>query len=88
MLEIKVKLNQIVTTDTVVGTVGGYSTSTHYSKSGYDRCAYGAHLHLSLITCHIYNGDCFNYRNYTVNPNDYINFPSSLYTESGIPAVR
>ena len=48
MLEIKVKLNQIVTTDTVVGTVGGYSTSTHYSKSGYDRCAYGAHLHFGV----------------------------------------
>ena len=48
MLEIKVKLNQIVTTDTVVGTVGGYSTSIHYSKSGYDRCAYGAHLHFGV----------------------------------------
>ena len=48
MLEIKVKLNQIVTTDTVIGTVGGYSTSTHYSKSGYDRCAYGAHLHFGV----------------------------------------
>ncbi len=50
MLEIKVKLNQIVTTDTVLGTVGGYSTSTHYSKSGYDRCAYGAHLHYGIST--------------------------------------
>lgn len=48
MLEIKVKLNQVVTTDTVVGTVGGYSTSTHYSKSGYDKCAYGAHLHFGV----------------------------------------
>lgn len=48
MLEIKVKLNQVVTTDTVIGTVGGYSTSTHYSKSGYDRCAYGAHLHFGV----------------------------------------
>lgn len=48
MLEIKVKQNQIVTTGTVVGTVGGYSTSSHYSKSGYDRCAYGAHLHFGV----------------------------------------
>ena len=43
--------------------------------------AYGAHLHLSLITCLIYDGECFNYRNYTVNANDYINFPSSLYVD-------
>ena len=48
MLEIKVKLNQMVSTDTVIGTVGGYSTSTHYSKSGYDSCAYGAHLHFGV----------------------------------------
>ena len=47
MLEIKVKLNQIVTTDTVIGTVGGYSTSKYYSGS-YDGCAYGAHLHYGV----------------------------------------
>ena len=51
MLEIKVKLNQIVTTDTVVGTVGGYSTSKYYNpKGGYDNCAYGAHLHYGVAT--------------------------------------
>lgn len=48
MLEIRVKQNQMVSTDTIVGTVGGYSTSIHYSKSGYDRCAYGAHLHFGV----------------------------------------
>ena len=50
MLSINVKLNQIVNSDTVLGTVGGYSTSIHYSKSGYDRCAYGAHLHYGIST--------------------------------------
>lgn len=49
MLDIKVKLNQIVTTDTIVGTVGGYSTSKYYSGS-YDSCAYGAHLHYGVAT--------------------------------------
>ena len=49
MLDIKVKLNQIVTTDTVIGTVGGYSTSKYYS-GGYDTCAYGAHLHYGVAT--------------------------------------
>ena len=67
--EIYVGSGQLVTKDTAIG------------KMGETGAAYGAHLHLSLITCHIYNGDCFNYRNYTVNPNDYINFPSSLYAD-------
>ena len=49
MLDIKVRLNQIVTTDTVIGTVGGYSTSRYYS-GGYDTCAYGAHLHYGVAT--------------------------------------
>ncbi len=49
MLDIKVKLNQIVTTDTVIGTVGGYFTSKYYS-GGYDTCDYGAHLHYGVAT--------------------------------------
>lgn len=67
--EIYVGSGQLVTKDTVIG------------KMGETGAAYGAHLHLSLITCLIYDGSCFNYRNYTVNPNDYINFPSSLYAD-------
>lgn len=66
---IYVSSGDLVTKDTIVGQMG---------ETG---AAYGAHLHLSLITCLIYDGDCFNYRNYTVNPNDYINFPSSLYAD-------
>ncbi len=66
---IYVSSGQLVTKDTIVGQMG---------ETG---AAYGAHLHLSLITCLIYDGYCFNYRNYTVNPNDYINFPSSLYSD-------
>lgn len=66
---IYVSSGQLVTKDTIIGQMG---------ETG---AAYGAHLHLSLITCLIYDGYCFNYRNYTVNPNDYINFPSSLYAD-------
>ena len=66
---IYVSSGELVTKDTIVGQMG---------ETG---AAYGAHLHLSLITCLIYDGYCFNYRNYTVNPNDYINFPSSLYSD-------
>lgn len=67
--EIYVNSGDLVTKDSIVG------------KMGETGAAYGAHLHLSLITCLIYDGYCFNYRNYTVNPNDYINFPSSLYAD-------
>ena len=67
--EIYVGSGELVTKDTNIGRMG---------ETG---AAYGAHLHLSLITCLIYDGECFNYRNYTVNPNDYINFPSSLYAD-------
>ena len=66
---IYVNSGDLVTKDTIVGQMG---------ETG---AAYGAHLHLSLITCLIYDGYCFNYRNYTVNPNDYINFPSSMYSD-------
>lgn len=38
-----------VTTDTVIGYVGGYTTSKNYFPStGYDKCSYGAHLHFGI----------------------------------------
>lgn len=46
MLTIKVKQGDVVTTDTVIGTVGGYSTST--AHGGYDRCTGGMHLHFGI----------------------------------------
>ncbi|MBR1417104.1 MAG: peptidoglycan DD-metalloendopeptidase family protein [Bacilli bacterium] len=74
MLEIKVKLNQMVTTDTVVGTVGGYSTSKYYS-GGYDSCAYGAHLHYGVATGW-----------YHVDYNSWSKFVSNLINPPGFPA--
>ena len=46
MLDIKVTLGQKVTSETIIGHVGGKSTGTRHG--GYDRCTTGAHLHLSL----------------------------------------
>lgn len=43
---VNVKVGDYVTNQSVIGTVGGWSTST--SHGGYDRCTTGAHLHLSL----------------------------------------
>lgn len=46
LLDIKVTTGQKVTQSTVIGRSGGYSTSTDHG--GYDRCAHGGHLHLSV----------------------------------------
>ena len=46
MLDIKVTLGQKVTSETIIGHVGGKTTGTRHG--GYDRCTTGAHLHLSL----------------------------------------
>ena len=46
LLSINVKVGDIVTQNTVIGTVGGYSTST--SHGGYDSCTTGAHLHYGV----------------------------------------
>ena len=75
MLSVSVKLNQMVTTDTQLGTVGGYSTSTHYSKSGYDRCAYGAHLHYGVAKGW-----------YHVDYNSWSKFTANLINPPGMPA--
>ena len=73
--QINVKLNQMVTTDTIVGTVGGYSTSKHYSKSGYDNCSYGAHLHYGVAKGW-----------YHVDYNSWSKFVSNLINPPGFPA--
>lgn len=46
LLEIKVKPGQIVTQDTIIGTVGGDSTATY--NGGYDGCTFGTHLHFGV----------------------------------------
>ena len=46
LLSINVKKGQKVTTNTIIGKSGGYSTSK--SHGGYDTCTTGAHLHVSV----------------------------------------
>ncbi len=65
-----VNVGDVVTTDTVIGRMGntGYST--------------GAHLHLEITTCDWHaGGGCTwaQYQNSTVNPRNYIGFPSGTY---------
>ncbi len=46
LLRFNVKVGQVVTQDTVIGFVGGYSTSSRHG--GYDTCTTGAHLHFGV----------------------------------------
>lgn len=50
LLTVNVSVGQVVTQSTVIGTVGGYSTSR--SHGGYDSCTTGAHLHFGVETGH------------------------------------
>ena len=46
LLKVNVKVGDVVNQNTIIGTVGGYSTST--SHGGYDGCTTGAHLHFGV----------------------------------------
>lgn len=74
MLELKVKAGQVVTTDTVIGTVGGYSTST--AHGGYDRCSGGMHLHFGVAKGW-----------YTVDYSAWSKFIANAIQPPGFPAV-
>lgn len=50
---VNVKVGDVVTQNTVIGTVGGYSTGT--AHGGYDSCTTGAHLHFGVAKGY-YNG--------------------------------
>lgn len=72
LLDIKVAVGDPVTSDTIIGTVGGESTST--LNGGYDRCSTGAHLHYALT----YGYHTNDYSIYTFNPRYMNSYPSIL----------
>lgn len=72
LLEVKVSVGDAVTPDTIIGTVGGDSTST--LNGGYDRCTNGAHLHYALVEGYHTN----DYNIYTFNPRYMNNYPNVL----------
>jgi murein DD-endopeptidase MepM/ murein hydrolase activator NlpD len=83
LLSMNVKVGDVVSRSTVIGTMGGYSTATRYfPATGYDRCTTGAHLHFS-IGRGLYPGNPPTGYGYWAtwianneNPRNYINFPS------------
>lgn len=72
LLDIKVKIGDIVNVNTVIGTVGGESTSI--LNGGYDKCTNGAHLHYALVEGY-HTSD---YNIYTFNPRYMNNYPNVL----------
>ena len=84
LLSIRVNKGDTVDRNTLIGYSGGYSTSYKYAGS-YDRCAFGAHLHLTVATGLF--GPGFDYEDwtyelnvkYSINPRTVINFPAGLY---------
>ena len=69
LLEIKVLPEQTVDENTVIGLVGGETTSI--TNGGYDRCTTGAHLHY-VITEEYHTYD---FSSYTINPRLLNNYP-------------
>ena len=70
-------IGQIVTTKSVIGWVGGYSTGTKHG--GYDKCTTGAHLHFGMADGHSsigFNSNAF-------NPREIFAFPKKIYNGGG-----
>lgn len=70
-------VGQIVTTKTVIGGVGGYSTGTNHG--GYDRCTSGTHLHFGMAEGH----SAFKFNSYAFNPREIFAFPKKIYNGGG-----
>ena len=75
LYQINVSKGQTVTKDTVIGIMGGGSTTP------WDYCSTGAHSHLGLATG-LYGIDytSSSLKSHYINPTTIINFPKSLYT--------
>ena len=70
-------VGKVVTTNTVIGYVGGYSTAKQ--NGGYDTCTTGAHLHFGMA-----EGDsAFNFNPYSFNPREIFAFPKVIFSGGG-----
>ena len=70
-------VNQVVTDNTIIGYVGGYSTAKGHG--GKDECTTGAHLHFGIA-----EGDSaysFNYHSF--NPREIFSFPKLVWNGGG-----
>lgn len=70
-------VGRVVTDQTIIGYVGGYSTSVQHG--GYDYCTTGAHLHFGIAEGH----NAWNFNSYAINPREIFSFPSLVYSGGG-----
>ena len=72
-----IKVGSVVTPNTVIGYVGGYSTSS--DRGGYDDCTSGAHLHFGMAEGHHPPG----FNSYAFNPREIFAFPKLIRNGGG-----
>lgn len=72
-----IKLNAVVTDSTVIGYVGGWSTST--SHGGYDGCTTGTHLHFGMAS----GWPDYGFSSYTFDPRNIFAFPAEIGSGGG-----
>lgn len=70
LLSYSVSVGDKVTTDTVIGKMGGGSTAT--KNGGYDRCTTGKHLHFGVANGH----NAYGFNTYSMNPRNILSFPA------------
>ena len=72
-----IAVDQVVTTNTVIGGVGGWSTASN--RGGYDQCTSGTHLHFGMAEGH----NAFRFNSYAFNPREIFAFPKLIYSGGG-----
>ena len=70
-------VGKVVTDNTIIGYVGGWSTSV--SHGGYDYCTTGTHLHFGIAEGH----SAFDFNSHSINPREIFGFPSLVYSGGG-----
>ena len=70
-------VGKVVTDQTVIGYVGGYSTSIQHG--GYDYCTTGTHLHFGIAEGH----SAWDFNTYSINPREIYSFPALVYSGGG-----
>ena len=79
LLNVNVSMGQVVTDSTVIGTMGGGSTSS--KRGGYDNCTTGAHLHFGLSKGN--NGSNYGmFITYSFNPRNIFSFPNGRFVRT------
>ncbi len=70
-------VGRVVTDSTVIGYVGGWSTSVEHG--GYDYCTTGTHLHFGIAEGY----SAYDFNSHSINPREIFSFPSLVYNGGG-----